>query len=79
MKLKLSNLFTAFNCGYPIRNLDDLIEFLRTVDGKLLANITKVREYTPGLGRKAPGLLWLPVVERNDLFTFISLLTNTTD
>lgn len=66
-------MFTAFNCGYPIRNLDDLIDFLQTVDAKLLSDMTKVREYTPGLGRKAAGLVWLPVVERKHIFTNVLL------
>lgn len=53
---------------YPITNEDDLVEFLKQVDGASLSKITYQNGYYPGLGRKGLARVWNVIVESNILF-----------
>lgn len=55
----------AESLHYPVANENDLIEFLKQVDGKVLTKKTFQDDYTPGLGRKTMNRVWTVVVESN--------------
>lgn len=53
----------AENLHYPISNENDLLEFLREIDGNLLYKMTYQKDYVPGFGRKSFNRIWSICIE----------------
>lgn len=58
-------LRTAENMHYPVSDVNELVEFLKQVDVKVLSKKTFQDDYNPGLGRKMLNRIWTVVVESN--------------
>lgn len=56
-------LFVAENLHYPISDDDDLLEFLREIDAKLLYKMSYQKAYLPGFGRKSFNRIWTVCIE----------------
>lgn len=58
---------------YPVDNNNDLIAFLKQIDGKVLLEFVPQIVEVSGLGRHVTEFIWSPVIERK-FFTSISIV-----